>query len=283
LTKKINIVLFFLFLVSMFNARAVVLEELLAQGALKNLLQDKVVGYYVGSFDPLHLAHKNIAERVADYFCDFIIIYPMWGNDGYKKRRWSLHERLDMIFAVMAHHPKIIVTKLDPFLLQEIFTTVDAEQQYIGTASPAMPISQVKPASFIKAFIGILGSDQALALGLVITTDSRKEAARKNWLDIFMQGYKYVVCPENYNRACVSALPVESFIVVMRNSDDVSALDEMVGERCFVTMEIEPLLRKVSSTEFRNLLEDRKGEAIEKVPSEVWKRISGELSEESAG
>jgi FAD synthase len=43
---------------------ALVLEDLAKNGMLESTLSYKKVGYYLGSFDPLHRGHEAIANQV---------------------------------------------------------------------------------------------------------------------------------------------------------------------------------------------------------------------------
>src|SRR5688572_6988842 len=80
-------------------ANALVLENLIAKGTLESTLSNKKVGYYVGSFDPLHLGHEEVAELpILSDLCDYVIIYPNWGRDSYKDRI-DINIRQDMVLA----------------------------------------------------------------------------------------------------------------------------------------------------------------------------------------
>lgn len=67
--------------------KALVLESLTQTGKLEETLSGKKVGFYVGSFDPIHKGHEALAQKVIDQgFCDYVLMYPAWGGDTYKKR-----------------------------------------------------------------------------------------------------------------------------------------------------------------------------------------------------
>jgi hypothetical protein len=67
--------------------QGIVLEELIQDQKLQATLSGKKVGYYIGSFDPLHLGHEGVIEEILNQnLCDYILLYPAWGGDDYKDR-----------------------------------------------------------------------------------------------------------------------------------------------------------------------------------------------------
>ena len=265
----------------------VVLEDLLEEGVLEAVLEGRILGYYVGSFDPVHLAHQAVAEKVlSESLCDFVIMYPVWGGDDYKKKE-SVEMRLKMLFAALADHSGIIVTKLQPRELQQALTdTIVAESPHKKAAVGF----GTRPKSFIKKIIGIVGSDQALALGMPERLQDR-ETKRKLWLAFFMRGY---IIHEAYydtdkSLASISALPVSSFIVSIRNEDDVSVLNNHIGDREFLTISLEDyiddcgrliikdkkvgMLRTLSSSLIKDLMQGGSRVMQELLAPPVWQLI----------
>ena len=71
--------LFALCLLSTVPSHALVLEDLLLNGTLEKIVSHKRIGYFLGSFDPLHKGHEAFVESfLANDFGDLVIIYPSW-------------------------------------------------------------------------------------------------------------------------------------------------------------------------------------------------------------
>jgi cytidyltransferase-related domain len=222
------------------SACAVVLEELAAKGILAATLAGKKVGYYVGSFDPLHLGHEEVVQiSLQQEGCDYVLIYPAWGSDSYKNRT-DVDVRLNMLKATFADHSQVLVTQLPPQELQALLT------QPVPGKPEDKP--RVKPAFDGTSFIGIMGSDNALALA----TNEKERTA-------FMSGIQIPKRYENHTLGSIIALPVDSFIVVVRATDDITPLQNKLGDRPFVTAKApseEP--RMLSSTAVRQALKEGK-------------------------
>ncbi len=214
-------------------AHALVLEELIQNNTLETTLQNKKIGYFVGSFDPAHKAHEAIAETPLTLgLCDYVIIHPVWGGDIYKVRS-NVDIRLKMLFSLFADHPKIIVSAFTPQALQNALTTPTSD-------------TKTAPAFTGTTFIGILGSDTALYL-----------APNPETSDVYMTGLKI---PEEYYchtwGSCM-ALPVDSFIVALRGEDDISPLANKLRERPIIaTFEINDK-RTISSTALKKALQNK--------------------------
>lgn len=246
---KFIIFLSVLYFVS-FPGYALVLEDLAEQGKLEETLNGKKIGYYVGSFDPLHKGHEEVAvQPVNEKKCDYTIIYPAWGNDRYKDRV-TVSTRLDMLFSVFKDHPHVIVTRLNPQEMQKILTE-SAELKIKDK-------STVKPKYGIT-FVGIIGSDVALGL----PKDLRKEA-------VFMRGVQVSEDHKEDTVGGIIALPVETFIVHPREGDDLRVLNGKIGERSFVEMKGENN-SQLSSTLIRKAIQ--KNKSIDTMVSPSVKKI----------
>ena len=203
--------------------QALVLEDMIDTGELANSLHGKRVGYYTGSFDPIHVGHKSFAEGVIEAdLCDYVVIVPAWGGDGYKERA-SISVRLEMQEALFANNPNVIVTRLSPLKVQEALTKIVPGQTIRG-----YPVVEAQDKTI--EFIGLIGSDTALNLAIP-SSDKEEEANRKKRLQVFMRG---VSIPEKHAKTTIGsimALPVSRFIVGLRDADDLALLNEAVGER----------------------------------------------------
>jgi nicotinic acid mononucleotide adenylyltransferase len=196
-------------------AHALVLEDLVKDGKLEPTLSQQKIGYYIGSFDPLHRGHEALVSQILEQnCCNYVLIYPAWGGDEYKNRT-DVQIRLEMLFATFANHPKVMVTKLAPGALQNILME-PAEELIAGKPS-------VKTTFPGAEYIGIIGSDTALET----SRDPKK-------LSIFMQG---IQIPEKYKEHTIGgiiAIPVKSFIVGLRAGDSIDSLKGVFSDRPIV-------------------------------------------------
>jgi len=190
-----------------------VLEELLENGTLESTFTNKTIGYFLGSFDPLHKGHEAFVESfISQGFGDYVIVYPSWGGDHYKKRV-DINVRLDMLFAIFEDHPYVIVTRLTPQQLQETLTQPDSSSR-IGNHIVC------RPAIEGLTFIGMLGSDTVHYL-----------APHERTSVEYMAG---IVIPEEFKAhtmgSCM-ALPVETFVVAHREGDNLKTIRNYLRER----------------------------------------------------
>ncbi len=220
----------FLFLLALCvtSAQALVLEDLIKDGKLQETLSNKKVGYYIGSFDPLHLGHQDTAQIPLDQnLVDYVLIFPNWGGDNFKNRA-PIEARLEMLFSVFKDHPHIIVTKLSPKEMQEHLTLPDPSHSI--AEKPA-----VTPAFTDVKFIGIIGSDTANKLAIP-QEDPKKEEERKKHLSVYMRGIQITDKHARDTAGGVIALPIDAFIVAQREGDDLSALKGKVDDRTILSM-----------------------------------------------
>lgn len=221
------------------SSEALVLEELLLNGTLESTLTNKTIGYFLGSFDPLHKGHEAFVESfIAKGFGDFVIVYPSWGGDPYKTRV-DVNVRLDMLFAVFEDHPQVIVTRLTPKELQ-VALTIPSSKKIGGKVIR-------KPAFEGMQFIGMLGSDAVHYL-----------APNENTSVQYMTG---IEIPEEFKvhtmGSCM-ALPVDSFIVAHREGDNLATIGHYLRDR-----EIPAIIQcdkghALSSTEVKRALKTKR-------------------------
>ena len=231
-----------------FESSALVLENLVCDNQLSSTLKKKRLGYYIGSFDPLHKGHESVAEAVIEAsLCDFVLMYPSWGGDSCKTRA-DINLRLDMLFARFEDHPKIIVTRYPPIKLQEALTTK------CGSNKPVVPVAEE------MKFVGIIGSDIALQLA------PEKKSSQK-----FMAGGVISKSYQYHTWGGCTALPVDSFIVFLRKGDDLTSLGGKVAGRPVIKVCRDNLHDGLSSTSVKDCL--RKGKSISKMVSTSVIRI----------
>lgn len=215
----------FLFLLGLYvtSAQALDLEALIKDGKLEG----KKIGYYIGSFDPLHLGHQDTAQIPLDEkLVDYVLIFPNWGGDNFKNLA-PIEARLEMLFSVFKDHPQVIVTKLSPKKMQELLTISDPSHMIDGKPT-------VKPA-FNAEFIGIIGSDTANKLAIP-QKDQKEEEARKRNVRVFMKGIQITSNHAEDTIGGVIALPVDSFIVAQREGDNLSDLNGSVDGRSILAV-----------------------------------------------
>lgn len=206
--------LFFIFCMFMYNpiTQALILEDLIKEDTLVSTLSNKKIGYYTGSFDPLHLGHEaTIHEILKQQLCEYVLVYPAWGGDTYKNRT-HVNIRLKMLFAAFKHHPKIIVTQLHPLALQQTLMQptnhIIADKPTVTTKIPGV------------TYIGIIGSDTAI--------DTSKDLKR---LSVFMQGIQISEKYKEHTIGSIIAIPVQSFIIGLRAQDSIDFLKGQFSDR----------------------------------------------------
>jgi len=200
---------------------------------IKNF-QGKKVGYYIGSFDPIHLGHQHVIDTaLQDRHVDYVLIYPVPGGDSFKNRS-NLSLRQKMIASVYQNNPQVLITLMTPKELQEYFS---------------------KDADDVE-FIGIIGSD-------VITENllGPDKTLSDKYLGIFMRGLPLAEKHYEDTIGALMALKADSFLVALRGDVDLSHLHGKVHDRpiraCIQSMQTSSTqVRKAinSKTDFEHLV-----------------------------
>lgn len=217
----------FLLLLFTSSLSALTLEKLRDGNTLLKTLKGKKIGFYPGSFDPVHRGHRRFVEGVLQKgYCDYVLILPVWGQDT-NKERTDIKIRLEMMDVLFGNHPKIIITFMSPLEIQQTLTKENKEIK-IQNYSTVSPLDEME-------FIGLIGSDVALKLSTP-TTDIKAEDYRKKWLSVFMKG---ICIPEKHKESstgCIMALPVSNFIIGEREGSDISPLQGFIGTRRIIAV-----------------------------------------------
>lgn len=213
-----KIILAILLLLIPESGHSLVLEKLIADKILPQTLQDKKLGYYVGSFDPIHIGHDTFLRTVLDNGdCDLVLIYPAWGSDKYKKRT-DVSIRSEMLFALYAEDSRVIVTKMSPKELQDVFMDFDT-------------------------VTGIIGSDTAI------------NSSVRGWSNVLMSGRIIPAKHETDSYGSISALEADSFIVGIRNGDNLDVLKGSISGRPIRKVIELKSTEEISSTAIRKKFE----------------------------
>ncbi len=232
-----RLVVWLLCIVWVASVEAIVLEKLIQSGQLESFVKNRRIGYYLGSFDPLHKGHESFVESfLRRGLGDLVIIYPSWGGDSYKVRA-DITVRLDMLFAAFEDHPAVIVTRLIPQELQRALTVPSSKR--IGKNVVYKPMFEG------VSFVGMLGSDVVRYL-----------VPNKDTSVAYMTGTEISEEFKAHTLGSCMALPVDSFVVALREGDDISAVGNKLHDREIVaTIVCEG--QGLSSTGVKEALESR--------------------------
>ena len=224
--KTIFIIVFWIF--SLFSPlEAVILDDSFEI----NSLRGKKIGYYTGSFDPLHIGHQKVIDTALQKgFVDYVLVYPVPGGDSFKNRtHYSL--RQEMIARVYQNTPKVLFTYWSPKKLQDRFSKIEDDVEVVG----------------------IIGSD-------VVTErlmGSNTEVSAK-YYKFFMRGSPLEEKHFYDTSGALIALKANSFLVALRGNLDLSYLNNKIYDRPISGY---ILSTEHSSTEVRNAIS--KGEHFE--------------------
>jgi len=221
--KILSIFLFAGALFSAFSMRAELLDETFDWKHLEELK----LGYYIGSFDPIHLGHQDVIDQALSKYVDYVLIYPVPGGDQFKNRT-DLKLRQKMIASIYQDHPKVLITYWTPKELQLKFNSC----------------------AFSVDILGIIGSD-------VVTENlmSSDVEVSENYRAVFMRG---ITLKEKHTQDTIGALmalKANSFLVALRGDIDLSYLEGQIDDRpiyAFIQS------KNNSSTEVRNAIRDKK-------------------------
>ncbi len=180
----------------------------------EELLHIKKLGYFLGSFDPLHLGHIEVIQIILDQkLCDAVFVYCVQGESSWKQRS-DFFQRTKFCESALGDTNNVILSYLPPQKVQQKLTIQEE--------------SKVK-SKFSRYITGIIGADIACNLECKNENPSTEELrqARKN---DFMQG---IFLDVNFNDsiACSIMLPADDFIVALRKNYEIEDIPIIVCKR----------------------------------------------------
>jgi cytidyltransferase-like protein len=190
-------------------------------------LQGSRLGYYIGSFDPIHLGHQNVINQaLKSGYVDYVLIYPAPGGDQFKNRS-DLAVRQKLIASLYEYHPHVLITYWTPKELQNKFFAFAVD----------------------LGIIGIIGSD--VVTETLMGPD--KELSEK-YRSVFMRGIPLKEKHYQDTVGALIALKADSFLVALRGDVDLSHLENHICDRpirAFIQS------KSISSTEVRNAIQNQ--------------------------
>ncbi len=195
---------------SIFLGLGVMLSPLAANGKELDdqfdlsVLKGQKLGYYIGSFDPIHRGHETvIQEALQSGEVDYVLIYPVPGGDQFKNRTdWATRRR--MVASVYQENPKVLFTAWTPKELQDKFGAIAGNLEVVG----------------------IIGSD-------VITENlmGPDEQLSNKYRSVFMRGLPLKEKHYTDTIGALMALKADAFLVALRGNIDLSYLGGKIADR----------------------------------------------------
>lgn len=249
------------FVITINKANGMLLEQIIKEETFAQTFSNKKIGYYTGSFDPFHKGHEEVIKLVLKQnLCDYIFVVPLWGGDNHKVRI-PISKRLLMLHKLYEKDPKVIFTYLNSREVQQLFTI---HLKNIKNVRNGFLISDLN-----IEFIGIIGSDTALWL-LNSKKNGEEEIYRKKMLDMFMRGIEVSNEYANNSFGNIICLPVNKFIIALRNNDILSMQDKIAG-RPIMALIKSNTTQTISSTQVKKFIKEDKN------TDEVLNPIIGEI------
>lgn len=170
-----------------------------------DMFKGKHIGFYLGSFDPIHNGHQKFIKEVLDNeLVDFVLLYAAPGSD-WGKNRTDMDHRFRMLKGLYESHESVFITEFTPWELQQYF----------------MP--------HIEAlhFTGMIGSDTMFNL----VNPSEKFS---KYSKLFMRGVPLPERHRNDPAGAILALSVDSFIIGLRYGAEPSEQPVQLEERSVI-------------------------------------------------
>jgi hypothetical protein len=158
------------------------------------------LGFYPGSFDPLHDGHLAVVRTVlAQKLCDAVFICCINGY-GFYKQRSDFEKRTKACFAAFANEKNVILSRLSAVDIQEKMT-LPQDDETVTLKFRNMTVT------------GIMGSDVAYALENPSENEALEKSRRQRQED-FMRGH--IIIDTESSVSYITSLPASDFIVACR-------------------------------------------------------------------
>lgn len=196
----------------------------------------KRLGYFLGSFDPLHAGHIAVVQKIfSEQLCENVLVYCVNGRGEYKNRS-DFRARTDCCAKNFKNFDNVLLSYLLPRELQKkLMIGIDGN------------FVKVPKSLHISA---IIGSDIVKNL-YRINENPKIELNRRFLLKNYMSG---LIMPENFHDsiACSIAIPADDFIVALREDDQFEDIPtEICGKKVRTIVDASET-RWVSSSKIRN-------------------------------
>jgi len=171
------------------------------------------LGYFLGSFDPLHQGHIEVVEIILkEKLCDCVFVYCVNGQGTYKQRS-DFIERTKMCEFHFGNRKNVLISYMNPIEIQKKLVYEKG-----GLSFP----------KFVKKITGIFGSDIAIKLERP-NKDENLEKIRMQRQKDFMRGY--ILSDDSDSISCSICLPAADFIVALRNNNSSDEIPDTVCDR----------------------------------------------------
>lgn len=194
----------------------------------------QILGYYPGSFDPLHQGHMEVVEIILkEKLCDYIFIYCVNGKSSYKQRS-DFVERTKICESHFGNRKEVLISYMSPVEVQQKLT-------YEKNGSAV--------SKFAKKITGIVGSDIAIRLEQK-DKDKKLEKIRTQLQKDFMNGY--IIKSKDFDSiSCSTCLPAIDFIAALRNNDSADGIPHTICNRKVRAIIDTKQFRFISSSDIR--------------------------------
>lgn len=181
----------------------------------KDLAGIKNLGYFLGSFDPLHAGHIEVIRIIlCKKLCDAVFVYCVQGESSWKLRS-DFHCRTQLCESKLANAEGVILSYLSPFKIQKCLTVQADNSSYVTSKFSQMT--------------AIIGAD--IACDLQYRSENPEiEKMRQQRQKDFMMG---IPLSKSFHDsiACSIALPADNFIVALRENYDIADIPTSVCGR----------------------------------------------------
>ncbi len=208
-----------------------------------DLASIKNLGYFLGSFDPLHTGHTEVIKIILrKKLCDAVFVYCVQGKSSWKHRS-DFHSRTQLCELKLANTEGVILSYLSPIEVQKYLTTATQLPKNNNKCHLVSRFSRIT---------AIIGADVACDLEHP-NKNSKIEKIRQQRQNDFMMG---IPLSESFcdSIACSIALPADDFIVALRENYNISDIPTSVCKRKVRAIIDTGTYRNISSSKIKRCL-----------------------------